>query len=117
MCFHMLLYMFQVACVIRVPMEVVKQRMQAQMYQSSMQVVQVTLRQEGFRGLYRGYTSTVIREVPFSIIQFPLWELFKKWWSHHQGRLVDSWQSSLCGALAGKRKDCYACSFDLLFIR
>ncbi|XP_047495162.1 S-adenosylmethionine mitochondrial carrier protein-like [Penaeus chinensis] len=89
------------ACVIRVPVEVVKQRMQARMYQSSLQVVQVTLQQEGFRGLYRGYMSTVIREVPFSIIQFPLWELFKKWWSNQQGRLVDSWQSSLCGALAG----------------
>ncbi|XP_042861327.1 S-adenosylmethionine mitochondrial carrier protein-like [Penaeus japonicus] len=89
------------ACVIRVPMEVVKQRMQAQLYRSSIQVVRVTLQREGFRGLYRGYMSTVIREVPFSIIQFPLWEMFKKSWSHHQGRCVDSWQSSLCGAVSG----------------
>ncbi|KAK7078512.1 hypothetical protein SK128_001116, partial [Halocaridina rubra] len=88
------------ACIIRVPMEVVKQRRQAQLYQSSIQVVRDTLKYEGIRGLYRGYFSTVTREIPFSLIQFPLWELFKKTWSGYQGRYVDSWQSSLCGALA-----------------
>lgn len=90
-----------VACIIRVPMEVVKQRRQAQLYQSSIKVVQDTLKYEGIRGLFRGYLSTVVREVPFSLVQFPLWELLKKWWSQHQGRHVDSWQASVCGAVAG----------------
>ncbi|XP_066967874.1 mitochondrial S-adenosylmethionine carrier protein [Macrobrachium rosenbergii] len=90
-----------VACVIRVPMEIVKQRRQALLYQSSLQVIKDTLRHEGIRGLYRGYLSTVAREIPFSFIQFPIWELLKKWWSQYQGRYVDSWQASLCGAVAG----------------
>ncbi|KAK8407225.1 hypothetical protein O3P69_002051 [Scylla paramamosain] len=90
-----------VACIIRVPMEVVKQRRQAQFSNSSIKVVQHILRKEGTRGLFRGYLSTVTREIPFSLIQFPVWEWLKKYWSDKQGHYVDSWQSSLCGAFAG----------------
>ena len=32
---------------------------------------------QGLRGLYRGYMTTVFREVPFSFIQYPLWEYLK----------------------------------------
>ncbi|XP_042236917.1 S-adenosylmethionine mitochondrial carrier protein-like isoform X1 [Homarus americanus] len=90
-----------VSCIIRVPVELIKQRRQAQLYQSSFKVIQDTLHNEGFRGLFRGYLSTVAREIPFSLIQFPLWELLKEWWSQSQGHYVDSWQASLCGAFAG----------------
>ena len=34
---------------------------------------------QGFSGFYRGYFSTVMREIPFSVIQFSLWEYFKVW--------------------------------------
>ncbi|KAK4299701.1 hypothetical protein Pmani_028035 [Petrolisthes manimaculis] len=89
------------ACVVRVPMEVVKQRRQVQQFNSSLQVVQDILRNERFRGFFRGYFSTVARDLPFSVIQFPVWEVLKKLWSENQGYYVDSWQSSLCGALSG----------------
>merc|ERR1712179_308383 len=75
--------------------------MQAQQYNSAILVISDTIRQEGLRGVYRGYFSTVAREIPFSFIQFPLWELSKKTWSNFQGHYVDSWQSALCGAAAG----------------
>lgn len=89
------------SCVLRVPMEVVKQRRQAQLCNSSIQVIQDILRNEGFRGFFRGFVSTMVREIPFSFIQFPVWELLKKWWSEKQGHYVNSWQASLCGAVAG----------------
>ncbi|XP_067133850.1 mitochondrial S-adenosylmethionine carrier protein [Centruroides vittatus] len=89
------------ACIIRVPVEVIKQRAQANPCNSSFQIFKKTLISEGFLGLYRGYFSTVMREIPFSLIQFPLWELLKKYWSNQQGRYVDSWQSSVCGAFSG----------------
>ncbi|XP_048739783.1 mitochondrial S-adenosylmethionine carrier protein-like [Ostrea edulis] len=88
------------ACLVRVPVEVVKQRAQATQFSSS-EILRETLRTEGMRGLYRGYMSTLIREIPFSFIQFPLWEFFKKTWSSHQDHPVDPWQSSICGATAG----------------
>uniref|UniRef100_A0A3Q2U272 Mitochondrial S-adenosylmethionine carrier protein n=1 Tax=Fundulus heteroclitus TaxID=8078 RepID=A0A3Q2U272_FUNHE len=66
-----------VACLIRVPTEVVKQRTQASPSSSSYNMLRATLTEEGFRGLYRGYSSTVLREIPFSLVQFPLWEYLK----------------------------------------
>ena len=32
---------------------------------------------QGPKGLYRGYMTTVSREIPFSFIQYPLWEYLK----------------------------------------
>ncbi|XP_062325788.1 mitochondrial S-adenosylmethionine carrier protein [Osmerus eperlanus] len=90
-----------VACLIRVPTEVVKQRTQASPSSSTYQVLLATLREEGVRGLYRGYRSTVIREIPFSLVQFPLWEYLKSLWSRRQGHTLYSWQSAVCGAFAG----------------
>ncbi|XP_072307741.1 mitochondrial S-adenosylmethionine carrier protein isoform X2 [Eucyclogobius newberryi] len=66
-----------VACLIRVPAEVVKQRTQASPRSTTYHMLLATLRQEGIKGLYRGYGSTVLREIPFSLVQFPLWEYLK----------------------------------------
>ncbi|CAL9705025.1 unnamed protein product [Knipowitschia caucasica] len=90
-----------VACLIRVPAEVVKQRTQASPGSSTHNMLLATLRQEGFRGLYRGYGSTVLREIPFSLVQFPLWEYLKTQWTQRQGHTLSSWQAAVCGAVAG----------------
>lgn len=82
------------------PVEVVKQRAQAT-NRASKTVLQTTLAKEGFRGLYRGYLSTVVREIPFSFIQFPIWEYLKKEWSRRQQRPLNALQSTACGALSG----------------
>ncbi|XP_029681973.1 mitochondrial S-adenosylmethionine carrier protein isoform X2 [Takifugu rubripes] len=75
-----------VACLIRVPTEVVKQRTQASPSSTSYQMLVTTLREEGVRGLYRGYASTALRETL---------------WSWKQGHTLDSWQAAVCGAFAG----------------
>ncbi|NXM29398.1 SAMC protein, partial [Oxyruncus cristatus] len=90
-----------VACLIRVPSEVVKQRAQVSPSSSTFRILSHTLYHEGVQGLYRGYKSTVLREIPFSLVQFPLWESSKDLWSWKQGHVVDSWQSAVCGAFAG----------------
>ncbi|XP_010137629.1 PREDICTED: S-adenosylmethionine mitochondrial carrier protein [Buceros rhinoceros silvestris] len=90
-----------VACLIRVPSEVVKQRAQVSPSSSTLRILSHTLYHEGVQGLYRGYKSTVLREIPFSLVQFPLWESLKALWSWKQGHVVDSWQSAVCGAFAG----------------
>uniref|UniRef100_A0AAQ4NSJ5 Mitochondrial S-adenosylmethionine carrier protein n=1 Tax=Gasterosteus aculeatus aculeatus TaxID=481459 RepID=A0AAQ4NSJ5_GASAC len=51
-----------VACLIRVPTEVIKQRTQASPSSTTYHTLLATLREEGVRGLYRGYGSTVLRE-------------------------------------------------------
>ncbi|NWQ61397.1 SAMC protein, partial [Neopipo cinnamomea] len=90
-----------VACLIRVPSEVIKQRAQVSPSSSTLRILSHTLYHEGVQGLYRGYKSTVLREIPFSLVQFPLWESSKDLWSWKQGHVVDSWQSAVCGAFAG----------------
>uniref|UniRef100_A0A672PWD3 Mitochondrial S-adenosylmethionine carrier protein n=1 Tax=Sinocyclocheilus grahami TaxID=75366 RepID=A0A672PWD3_SINGR len=89
-----------VACLIRVPTEVVKQRTQANPSLNTYRVLLNTLHEEGFRGLYRGYGSTVLREVGWlSCIHIKYWSS-AVWWGRQGGRL-DSWQAAVCGALAG----------------
>ncbi|GAA5911886.1 hypothetical protein JCM6882_005231 [Rhodosporidiobolus microsporus] len=66
------------ACLIRVPTEVVKQRSQtAAAGTGSLDVFKAVWTQQGVRGFYRGFGSTVAREIPFSLLQFPLYERLK----------------------------------------
>ncbi|XP_036806466.1 S-adenosylmethionine mitochondrial carrier protein isoform X2 [Oncorhynchus mykiss] len=39
--------------------------------------------------------------IPFSLVQFPLWEYLKTQWSRRQGHTLYSWQAAVCGAFAG----------------
>jgi solute carrier family 25 S-adenosylmethionine transporter 26 len=36
--------------------------------------------------LYRGWAATVLREVPFTVLQFPLWEALKAWGRDRRAR-------------------------------
>ena len=66
---------------------------------SSLQIVRVALQNEGFiAGLYRGFGTTVLREIPFSLIQFPLWEFFKTFETEN---IPPATKSAVCGSLAG----------------
>ncbi|KAH0945272.1 hypothetical protein HN011_004725 [Eciton burchellii] len=81
-----------VACLIRVPVEVVKQRRQAQISDK---------KPLGLKLLYRGYWSTVLRDMPFSIIQFSLWEYLKILYSSRIQRDIYPIESAICGAISG----------------
>lgn len=72
------------ACSVRVPTEVIKQRAQAGQHATSAAALRAILssrREIGLAGvwreLYRGWGITIVREVPFTVIQFPLWETMK----------------------------------------
>jgi solute carrier family 25 S-adenosylmethionine transporter 26 len=51
--------------------------MQTGMFASFEEAVLGIRAAEGLRGFYRGYWSMIAREIPFSFIQFPLWEGLK----------------------------------------
>lgn len=66
------------ACMVRVPTEIVKQR--AQVSKQSIFKIGMELFKEGhIRAFYKGYTSTLTREIPFAFIQYPLWEEMKRY--------------------------------------
>ncbi|KAF7512153.1 hypothetical protein GJ744_002315 [Endocarpon pusillum] len=110
------------ACAIRIPTEVIKQRAQAGLFQgSSLLALQdiLALRHRhihadsaGYatvvRELYRGGGVTVMREIPFTIVQFSLWEYLKAAYSERQSLrfqreegLVTATESAAFGSAAG----------------
>ena len=113
------------ACAVRVPTEVVKQRAQALHHSSSFSAFRHILEQrheKGFLGIwkefYRGWTVTILREVPFTVIQFPLWEAMKAW---HKGKFVRDYvsgiESAAYGSLAGAAAAAITTPLDVLKTR
>lgn len=89
--------------VVRMPFEIVKQQLQAGAHGSARDCVRHILVTQGPTGFWKGYFSLVLREVPFSLIQFPLYELAKSAAASHWGSAdaVPGWALSLCGSAAG----------------
>lgn len=91
------------ACLVRVPTEVVKQRMQAGMGGSSMvSTCRSIFQKEGAMGFYMGFNITVMREIPFSLVQFPLYEYMKSVIKTMQnGTDAYPYQAAICGSISG----------------
>ncbi|KAL0094782.1 mitochondrial carrier domain-containing protein [Phycomyces blakesleeanus] len=89
------------ACTVRVPTEVIKQRMQTKQFQVTSSAVSHVIRTEGILGFYRGFLSTVAREIPFTCIQFPLYEYFKSAYGTYKGRPTEPYEAAMWGSLAG----------------
>ena len=98
------------ACFVRVPTEVMKQNMQIGdgRYGVVETFKKIVAQKESnafmssvLGGLYRGYGITLMREVPFAFIQFPLYERMKVHWSAHRGTDVTSYQAAFCGSISG----------------
>ncbi|VDN60241.1 unnamed protein product [Dracunculus medinensis] len=90
-----------VACIVRVPTELVKQRAQAENDRPIIAICRDIYKNEGLCGFYRGYSSTVGREIPFSFIEYPLWELLKQQISSLFGIPYSPFISATCGSAAG----------------
>lgn len=94
------------ACMVRVPAEVVKQRSQTHASHSSWETLREILKNENGEGvrrnLYRGWSTTIMREIPFTCIQFPLYEYMKKVWAElDESDRVEPWKGAVCGSIAG----------------
>nr|CAI5847228.1 unnamed protein product [Callosobruchus analis] len=93
------------ACLVRVPIEVVKQRRQTQLdNKSSLKIAFSAYKEDGIKkGLYRGFGSTIIREIPFSVIQFPILEYLKcTYRTRYKNNIpLESWEVAVCGSIAG----------------
>ncbi|RHZ47103.1 hypothetical protein Glove_593g25 [Diversispora epigaea] len=90
------------ACVTRTPTEVIKSRMQTKLYSSTSLAIKTIYQQEGFSGFYRGFLSTILREIPFTCLQFPLYEYLKVSVARYtKQKKAEPWEAAFCGSVAG----------------
>ena len=90
------------ACLVRVPTDNVKQKRQAGLFASTAATCSAILASPaGWRGFYTGYASTIMREIPFSLIQFPLYERMKTNYNHRYSQPPSPWHCALLGSLSG----------------
>ncbi|KAJ4482454.1 mitochondrial carrier domain-containing protein [Lentinula aciculospora] len=93
------------ACLIRVPTEVIKTRMQTSSYGtglSSLTAARILWTSNGIKGFYKGFGITVMREIPFTSLQFPLYEFLKLRLSNALGRKpLYAHEAAICGSIAG----------------
>lgn len=63
------------ACIIANPTEIVKQKLQIRQYSRLKDCIRSIKRRRGYRGFFQGLLSLMGREVPFSCLQMPIYEV------------------------------------------
>ncbi|KAF7820323.1 putative S-adenosylmethionine carrier 2, chloroplastic isoform X1 [Senna tora] len=86
---------------VRVPTEVVKQRMQTGQFSSAPAAVRLIVAKEGFKGLYAGYGSFLLRDLPFDAIQFCIYEQLRIGYKLAAKRDLNDPENAMLGAFAG----------------
>lgn len=66
---------------VRIPCEVLKQRLQAGLFDNVGEAIVGTWQQDGLKGFFRGTGATLCREVPFYVAGMGLYAESKKVWS------------------------------------
>jgi solute carrier family 25 S-adenosylmethionine transporter 26 len=90
------------ASLVRVPTEVVKQRMQTGQFGSAVAAVRAIVAKEGVRrGLYAGYGSFLLRDLPFDAIEFVAYEQLRAGYRTLVRRQPNGAETGAIGAAAG----------------
>lgn len=103
------------AGLIRTPIEIVKQRRQVSEVQfRAMDILMHAYKTDGLlNGVYRGYGVTIMRDIPFSMIQYPLWELLKRLAVKMTGQEAALFTVSCFGSVAGAVGAALTCPLDV----
>ncbi|XP_031253144.1 S-adenosylmethionine carrier 1, chloroplastic/mitochondrial isoform X1 [Pistacia vera] len=105
------------ASLIRVPTEVIKQRMQTGQFVSAPDAVRLIVSKEGFKGLYAGYGSFLLRDLPFDAIQFCLYEQLRLGYKAAAHRELNDPENAVIGAFAGALTGAITTPLDVIKTR
>ncbi|EXB24794.1 hypothetical protein L484_005173 [Morus notabilis] len=105
------------ASLIRVPTEVVKQRMQTGQFSSAPDAVRLIASREGFKGLYAGYGSFLLRDLPFDAIQFCIYEQLRLRYKVAAKRDLNDPENAIIGAFAGALTGAITTPLDVIKTR
>ena len=89
------------ASVVRVPQEVLKQRVQADIYPNALAGFKTLISTEGPRGFYKGYTATISRDVPWNALSFMFFAQAKQLFTKMTGEKPSTEQNLALGAFSG----------------
>ena len=97
-----------VSCVVFVPVDVIKERLQVGAgYKGSWDALRTISREEGLRGMYRGYAATLGSFGPFSAVYFAFYEEAKATTLKQLGpegsplKELPSWAALWCASMSG----------------
>lgn len=113
-----------------VPSEVLKTRLQLQgrynnpffnsgyNYRSTVHAAETIIRFEGVSALFHGYKATILRDLPFSALQFAFYEQERKWAKQWVGKSeIGLPLEILTGATAGGMAGVITCPLDVVKTR
>jgi solute carrier family 25 S-adenosylmethionine transporter 26 len=104
------------ACFVRVPTEVIKQNMQIGNFKTFKEASRDVYRINGILGFYKGFNMTIFREIPFSCIQFPIYEYLKLKCKEYNGQ-TGNLDAAICGMFAGATAAALTTPLDVLKTR
>ncbi len=99
------------------PIELIRTKIQSERlnYSQLVTAVRTAVKQNGFISLYSGWAPTILRDVPFSMIYWFNYEKFKTFMLKIiKKEKLTSWQTFLCGAMAGSIAAAITCPFDVV---
>ncbi|KAF8080855.1 hypothetical protein N665_0919s0017 [Sinapis alba] len=102
---------------LRIPCEVLKQRLQANQFDNIVEATLSTWHQDGLKGLFRGTGVTLLREVPFYVAGMGLYTQSKKLVERRLGRVLEPWEAIAVGALSGGFTAVMTTPFDVIKTR
>ena len=103
--------------VVRVPTEVVKQRLQTGQFKGPVEAVKTIFAKEGARGFTRGYGAFLLRDLPFDAIEFVAYEGLKAQYTSVMGRRIEPVEASVLGGVAGAFTGAVTTPLDVLKTR
>ncbi|XP_052185439.1 uncharacterized protein LOC127797024 isoform X2 [Diospyros lotus] len=102
---------------VRIPCEVLKQRLQAGIFDNVGEAIVCTWNQDGLKGFFRGTGATLFREVPFYVAGMGLYAESKKAAQHLLERDLEPWETIAVGALSGGLAAVVTTPFDVMKTR
>ncbi|KAJ9175568.1 hypothetical protein P3X46_014112 [Hevea brasiliensis] len=102
---------------VRIPCEVLKQRLQAGLFDNVGQAIIGTSQQDGLKGFFRGTGATLCREVPFYVAGMGLYAESKKFAQQLLRRELEPWETIVVGALSGGLAAVVTTPFDVMKTR
>ncbi|KAG8047166.1 hypothetical protein GUJ93_ZPchr0008g11786 [Zizania palustris] len=102
---------------VRIPCEVLKQRLQAGIFDNVGEAIVGTMQKDGPKGFFRGTGATLCREVPFYVAGMCLYAEAKKVAQHVLKRDLEPWETIAVGALSGGLAAVVTTPFDVMKTR